>query len=233
MTFWAFGDSFMSYDMNYIRQLADSCNAEQVRTLGIPGSGLLYTYQQLLANIGSISQDDIVLIGLTNPSRHMFNGDIKEQSDDWHVMAGGVSHKKCIAEENKTASIMYYKYLYNDTHISNLAHAVLTSILYSIIPTLKTKRVSAVFTTNIQEYRNRFNLPPDIFERPTLFNIVESYLIERKGIDKDDGASKMKLSNTENHWLPYDDYPQYFFSKIPEVLDELGIETVDFSNNII
>lgn len=233
MTFWAFGDSFMSHNKNYIRYLANSCNADNVRILGVPGSGLLYTYQQLLAHKDSITQDDVVLIGLTSPSRHTFNGGEKGQTKDWHVMAGGVSHRKHTDEDKLIAGRMYYQHLFSDIHTSNLAHAILSSIFHSILPSLKTKRVSTVLTTVNDEYYNRFNLPSFIFEGSTLFYILRSYLIEEMGIDKNDGTAIMELSNTENHWLPFDGYPQYFFSKIPRVLDELGIEKVDFSNKII
>ena len=253
MTFWAFGDSFMSYDFNYIRQMANSCNINQVHALGVPGSGLLFTYQQLLANKDKILKDDVVLIGLSSPCRHMFGGqrnlrleslgmeqkDLKKlnldvmSSADWHVMLGGVSPSKTATKEQIDAGIKYFKYLYSDSHAGDLAHAVVSSIFHNVIPSLRTQRVSAVITTDTDGYTNRFNIPNGLFEDLSLFNIIESYLIERKGFAKEDRRAMMEQASGKNHWLEYEDYPEYFYSKIPRVLDELGIKEIDYSSSLI
>lgn len=241
MTFWAFGDSFMSYDSNYIRQMAYSCGINQINALGVPGSGLLFTYQQLLANKDKILKDDVVLIGLSSPCRHMFGGqkDLKKlnldvmSSADWHVMLGGVSPSKTATKEQIDAGIMYFKYLYSDSHAGDLAHAVVSSIFHNVIPSLRTQRVSAVITTDTDGYTNRFNIPNVLFDDLSLFNIIESYLIERKGFAKEDRRAMMKQASGKNHWLEYEDYPEHFYSKIPRVLDELGIKEIDYSSSLI
>lgn len=234
MTFWAFGDSFMSYDSNYIRQMANSCNINQVHALGAPGSGLLFTYQQLLANKDKILKDDVVLIGLSSPCRHIFGGQRNFMSSaDWHVMLGGVSPSKTATKEQIDAGIKYFKYLYSDSHAGDLAHAVVSSIFHNVIPSLRTQRVSAVITTDTDGYTNRFNVPNGLFEDLSLFNIIESYLIERKGFAKENRRAMMEQANGKNHWLEYEDYPEYFYSKIPRVLDELGIKEIDYSSSLI
>lgn len=219
MTFWAFGDSFMAYDANYIRTLANSCNADNVETLGVNGTGLLYTYQMLLEYKDKIQEEDVVLIGLSSTPRHMFN-------HDWHVTFGGLDPKLAASDDQYKAGQMYFKYLYNDTHTGNLAHAILSSIFHSIIPSLKSHRVSAIVTTEIEGYTNRYNIPGYLFNEPSLFNIIKSYLIEKRGFDKDDINTIMKEVNKKNHWLKYDDYGKYFFNKIERVKTELGIKEI-------
>ena len=136
MTFWAFGDSFMSYQENYIQILASSCKANNVKILGFPGSGLLYTYQELLRCKDKIRKDDVVLIGLTSHERHLFGPE-----NDWHVLAAGAISDKRVGDsvrkltnpELGKAANDYYKYLYNQSHALNLAHAVITSIYLRVL----------------------------------------------------------------------------------------------------
>lgn len=219
MTFWAFGDSFMAYDANYIRTLANSCNADNVQTLGVNGTGLLFTYQMLLQYRDKIQDDDVVLIGLSSTPRHMFD-------HDWHVTFGGLDRRLAVSDDQYKAGKMYFKHLYNDTHAGNLAHAILSSIFHSIIPSIKSQRVSAIITTDIDGYTDRYNIPDYLFTDDTLFNIVKSYLIHKRDFDSNDIDTIMKQLNGKNHWLTYDDYSKYFFSKIHRVLDDLQIHKV-------
>ena len=234
MTFWAFGDSFMAHNENYIRVLANSCNSSRVRILGVHGSGLLFTYQQLLLNKDRIKKDDVVLIGLSSPTRHLFGDD-----NNWHVLAAGAVSDRRVGSstqdnriEIEQAANDYFKYLYNDYHAHNLAHAIVTSIFKSIIPSLKTQRVSAAITVDRYGYSNTFNLPEYLFKEPDLHSIAFNYLKEELKLDKE--ALIRKTLNTNNHWIEDDDrYYNYFFNNIPRILNDLKIDKVDYSAKLI
>ena len=223
MTFWAFGDSFMAYDTNYIRILGNSCNADNIKALGVDGSGLLFTYQRLLECKDKIQEDDVVLIGLSSTARFLFG------EEDLHIIPtldkDGVTNveEHFKSNEQHKAVLYFMKHLYHDLHVGNLAHAVVSSIFHSIIPSFKTKRVSAVVTVGKNGYFNTFNLPQSVFKDTDLYDIAFSYLVNIKDYDPDNFDPTVVLAN-HNHWLEYDDYPDYFFSKLTRVLKELQID---------
>lgn len=221
MTFWVFGDSFMAFDNNYISTIRRACNANRVKVLGVNGTGLLYTYQRLLEYKDKIKEDDVVLIGLSSPHRHMFVGD---RNLSMHTLQFGTEGVRGIlSEEHYEAAQMYFKYLCNDKHVGNLAHAIVSSIFHSIIPSLKTHRVSAIITTNTDGYTNRYNLPDALFNDLSMFEIAKTYLMSKRNYTME---GIMKELDGKNHWLVYRDYSKYFFNKIKRVLDELGIDGV-------
>ncbi len=223
MTFWVFGDSFMAYDRNYIRILGNSCNADNIKVLGANGTGLLFTYQRLLNYKDMIQEDDVVLIGLSSTARFLFG------EEDIHITPtldkDGVTNVEEYfkGKEQHKAVLYFMKHLYHDVHVGNLAHAVVSSIFHSIIPSLKTKRVSVVVTVGKNGYFNTFNLPQSVFKETDLYDIAFSYLVNIKGYDLDNLDPAVILANY-NHWLEYEDYPDYFFSKLTRVLKELQID---------
>ena len=233
-TFWAFGDSFMAYNENYIRVLAHSCNARRVRIEGVHGSGLLFTYQQLLRNKDRIKEDDVVLIGLSSPTRHLFGDD-----NNWHVLAAGAISDRRVGQsthhnkiEIEQAANDYFKYLYNDNHAHHLAHAIVTSIFKSIIPSLKTQRVSVAITLDVKGYSKTFNLPEYLFNEPDLHSIAVRYLKQELNLNDEDVIRE--TLDTKNHWIEGDDrFYKYFFKNIPRILNDLQIDKVDYSTNLI
>lgn len=225
MTFWVFGDSFMAYDENYITILKRSCNADNIHILAEGGSGLLFTYLKLMEFKDKIKKDDVVLIGLSSVDRHLFG-----EGDNWHIFAGGFSKTGIDVNtefitgglEAKQAVEGYFKYLYNPDHTSCLGHAVYTSILYSIVPSLSTQRVS-VFLTLPSFNANTFNLPDKLFLDSNLHSIPFRYIEEKKGGSNEDIIST--FISTRNHWIDGDEnYLEYFFSKTTRMLKELQID---------
>ena len=223
MTLWAFGDSFMSYDANYIRDIATAAQCDKVRVYGKPGTGLLFTYQAILSVLDKIEQDDLVIIGLSDMSRHLFG-----PTKIWDVMLAGVSRKRAPNKETYQAAVDYYKYLYREDHVSKLAHAVVSSLIYNIVPSLNTHRVSVIRCLSTPTTVSKL-LPKYLFDdiyRPCLYNVAKVFLIKHKGYKGDDNVGIMKvIGTTKNHWIDNEpDYPKFFYSRMRWMLEELQLD---------
>lgn len=242
MNLWAFGDSYMQYNENYIKDIAKLIGCAHCRVFGVGGSGLLYTYKILLEMQEYIEGDDAVLIGLTNRDRWLFG-----EKDEWHSMPEILDKKEAyeyrkftwlknavtnmntqqiakeldlIPDEYYKAAQGYVKYILSENQTNLLAHSIVSSIIYSIVPSLPTKRVAVVRTLPAVT-STPYNIPKDFNDNPTLFDIGRNYLINNKGVNGDDIKSIITILNTRNHWIDEPEYKEYFFKEIDWVVNKL------------
>lgn len=211
---WFFGDSYMSFNLNWVSELAKTLNCEPV-IKAYPGSSILFTYTQLLENLEFISEDDRVVIGVTSPNRYYFR-------DNLHIIPGREDLPDPANKFQKQMTVFkdMIKYL-EDSNLKKLNDIALTSvILTQILPEIKSRKKIAFATIDANQFNNYKYIPDTFKEYPSMFVTARNYITE---YSKDTTPDELnRILYKPNHWIEDDsEYEKYFWKTYKNLFAKL------------
>jgi len=218
---WLFGDSFMSYNENWVEELARRTNCE-VAHLGELGSSVQFLLIDLLNSMDRIKRNDRVLIGITNPARFYFN------SKHYHSL--WIEHKdkfnlryysgKKYSTEELNCLVEYLMHFYHPDQDDIYKSAIVSHIINIIFPRISANHKQYVFTIKPEPYiRERLNFielrdnePPSFMDTALKF-LEETYPTDERVVVRHVFDNHL---NGNNHWIDHPDYFNYFWKVYDE-----------------
>ena len=212
---WVFGDSFCSYNENWISTLYNKGGFSEIEILGVAGSSLIYTLGELELNINNINQEDSVIIGLTNHHRHYFQN-VHFQGPQAHYFDKKTKKYNPNVEENLLdAYKMFITYLMDKKQEVTINSIFKYYIDNSILPKLKSNN-TVVFNTIYRADHSGF-------EYEGMYETVISFFHEYLGRTNMTSKDILKEIMGPNHWVDHPDYEDYFWNIYTKLFEPLWL----------
>jgi hypothetical protein len=219
---WVFGDSFCDKNENWIKTLADKSGLEIVNKAR-SASSIFYTYKSIVENEHLFSDEDSVIVGITNFSRHLFNDNhfiIME-----YLEGGNLNFD--LTRPDKDEKVMqaygdFLKYLYNDREelLRNLP--LVEVMLNNNKRRLKVKNYITFFTLNGESDFNQFSYLNFNFDKyPSLWAFYANFIQDKFYINKENIEEIVRVMSTSNHWIDHPEWEQHFWNTYAELFKPL------------
>ena len=250
---WFFGDSYVEYDDNWVRYVADRCGAK-IQELGVGGSSIPYLVDRIHSCAPRIKKDDCVVITITDvqrqylgelhlmkqmiypPDTRYINRNPYELFENQYVRKMGVStenkHKVNTAEfqsqilDTLNAYSNYLKYLHDDRITAQQNIAVVNNLISNILPNLPTKKVIYFYSINKDEYEaSPFWVKGTQPTADSFWHLYLDYFAQEEGIS--DVGDILNRVDTPNHWMTEPKFQKRFWTTYNPILKLIGADNPD------
>jgi hypothetical protein len=250
---WFFGDSYLEHDANWVRFVADRCNAK-IQELGVGGSSIPYLLKKLHQCGPSIKKDDYVVVSFTCAFRHYFAGlhllqqMIRKPVDEdhhhqalnpygfieWEFRRQGVSRKDVTTVEwqKKILNVLnsyngFLEHLYDEPTQKLESFSIVSNIINNILPTLPTKKVIYFYSIDREDYEESLYFQKGT--QPTVDSFYHQQLdffAQNQNYDLDKDGIMAELKN-KNHWIENPEMQKRFWTINNPILKLIGADNPD------
>lgn len=228
---WFFGDSFCANNSNWVKQVAENVGCS-IANFGVGGASLDDTLTTLIRKTQNIKEEDYVVVCITSPYRHLFNGvnfriQMIEQTtpfSDWVCWDEEKSHYVPIDNEMVEAYKVFIKYLYSD-YEENLKYSITANhIVNDILPNLPT--VNSIYFNCFDPVKYEFyNERQSVTSKP-FFTIARDFLQSKNSSLPYEEFHNLLIEQTtrDNHFLDHPEYAKEWWSNLNPVLKLIGAD---------
>lgn len=219
---WVFGDSFCAHNENWVKTLGDKSNSEVI-IKARPASSIFFTYKSIVESQHLFSKEDSIIVGITNYSRHLFNGKhfiIQEyiKSDSLSFELTDKDNEREVVE----AYGLFLKYLYSHEEERIRALSMVESILNLMSKRLNVKTFIPFFTLNGDKDFEQFNYLDFNFKKyPSFWDFFANFIDDKLGVSKKNIQEIVKITDTPNHWIDHPEWEQHFWNTYAELFKPL------------